>query len=156
MPSSLPSTRRLTLIPAGDEREARPAHRQVRDGAWPGAAGSRRRGGGERGEFMSENAVLFALICASLAVIYGALLIRVAAGAAGRRRQDAGGRRRRPGGREGVPQPPVQDDRHGRRGRLRRPPRRARPREGLDLRLARRRRASWSARASPPRRATSA
>ena len=58
-----------------------------------------------------DHAVLFALLCAGAAVLYGLYLTRLAAAAAGRQRADAGDRARRAGGRRRVPAPPVPDDR---------------------------------------------
>ena len=63
-----------------------------------------------------DHAVLFALLCAGAAVVYGLVPHRLAAAAAGRQRADAGDRARRAGGRRRVPAPPVPDDR-GRRDR---------------------------------------
>ena len=66
--------------------------------------------------FFTDHAVLFALVCALVAIAYGIGLDRLAAQAARRQRADARDRARRPGGRGRVPQAPVHDDR-GRRGR---------------------------------------
>ena len=88
-------------------------------------------------DFFNDHAVL-ALLCSGVAV--GFAYFTMAAAAAGRQRADAGDRPRCPGGRRGVPTPPVHDDR-GRRPRAvprDRPLRRARLGDGDRLRDRRR------------------
>ena len=90
--------------------------------------------------FFQDHAVLFALICALVAVPARSLPDAVAAPPAGRQRAHAGDRARRAGGRGGLPQEAV----HGRRARRDRPVPAARPlrqaRLGQRLRLPDRRR----------------
>ena len=65
--------------------------------------------------FFNDHAVLFALVCAGVGVAYGIGLTSGCSPARGQR-ADAGDRPRRPGGRRGVPEQAVHDDR-GRRDR---------------------------------------
>ena len=65
-------------------------------------------------DFLTDYGVLIALVCAGAGVLYGALVTQRLLRAFARQRADAGDLRRRPGGRQGLPEPPVHDHRRRR------------------------------------------
>ena len=66
-------------------------------------------------DFLTDYGVVIALVCAGAAVLYGALITQRLLAPLARQRADAGDLGRRPGGRRGLPEPPVHD--HRRRSR---------------------------------------
>ena len=66
-------------------------------------------------DFLTDYGVVIALVCAGAAVLYGALVTQRLLAPLARQRADAGDLRGRPGGRQGLPEPPVHDHRRGRR-----------------------------------------
>ena len=65
-------------------------------------------------DFLTDYGVVIALVCAGAAVLYGALVTQRLLAPLARQRAHAGDLGRRPGGRQGLPEPPVPDHRHGR------------------------------------------